>query len=67
MARYAPPPPAVSIAYDGAGNIESVTEAGVTTTFTYNPDGTVLTDVRTGHVRTYTYDVSGNLTGIASI
>lgn len=46
-----------------------MTENGVTTTYTYGPNG-VATDSRTvGGVtttRTYTYDGSGNLTGIAS-
>lgn len=56
---------ATTITYSG-GNVASVTENGVTTTFTYNPDGTVATDTRAGVTRTYTYDGSGNLTGIAS-
>jgi len=65
-ATYAPAfASATTITYSG-GNLASVTENGVTTTFTYNSDGTVHTDTRLGVTRTYTYDGSGNLTGIAS-
>ncbi|MDX5962953.1 hypothetical protein SIM91_06455 [Rhodococcus opacus] len=42
-----------------------MTDNGITTTYTYNADGTVHTDTRDGVTRTYTYDGSGNLTGIA--
>lgn len=59
-------PAATGITYDGAGNVQTVTENGVTTTYTYNGDGSVHTDTRLGETRTYTYDGSGNLTGIAS-
>jgi YD repeat-containing protein len=55
--------PDVEITYDG-DDVDTVTEDGITTTYTYNPDGTVATDTRLGVTRTYTYDGSGNLTGI---
>jgi YD repeat-containing protein len=51
-----------SIAYDGSGNVTSTTEGGITTTFTYNADGTVNTETRLGKVRTWAYDGSGNPT-----
>jgi len=51
-----------SIVYDGSGNVTSSTEGGVTTTFTYNLDGTVHTETRLGKVRTWAYDGSGNPT-----
>jgi len=44
-----------------------VTEGGITTTYTYNPDGTVATDTRLGVTRAYTYDGSGNLTSIEEV
>lgn len=67
---YAPSfPAATTITYDG-DNVDTVTENGITTEYTYNADGSVATDSRTvggvTTVRTYTYDGSGNLTGIAS-
>lgn len=65
-ASYVPNFPTTGISYDGAGNVQTVTENGVTTTYTYNPNGSVATDTRAGVTRTYTYDGSGNLTGIAS-
>ncbi|WP_262982868.1 hypothetical protein [Arthrobacter globiformis] len=40
-----------------------MTEGGITTTYTYNTDGTVATDTCLGVTRTYTY-TDGNLTGI---
>jgi uncharacterized protein RhaS with RHS repeats len=65
-ATYAPAfASTTTIAYSG-DNVASVTENGITTTYTYNGDGTVHTDTRAGVTRTYTYDGSGNLTGIAS-
>lgn len=52
-----------SIVYDGVtGNVTSTTEGGITTTYTYNGDGTVNTETRLGKVRTWTYDGSGNPT-----
>jgi YD repeat-containing protein len=55
--------PTSSIVYDGAtGNVTSTTEGGITTTFTYNADGTVNTETRLGKVRTWAYDGSGNPT-----
>ncbi|MDI9914356.1 hypothetical protein [Rhodococcus sp. IEGM 1379] len=63
---YAPAFATTGITYDGSGNVQTVTENGITTTYAYNPDGTVHTDTRAGVTRTYTYDGSGNLTGIAS-
>lgn len=45
------------------GNVTSVTEDGITTTYTYNADGTVDTDTRQGVTRKYTY-TNGNLTKI---
>lgn len=65
-ASYAPVSPNTGITYDGAGNVQTVTENGITTTYTYNADSSVHTDSRAGVTRTYTYDGSGNLTGIAS-
>ena len=63
---YATAFPDTTIVTDPAtGNVMSVTENGVTTTYTYGPNG-VATDTRLGVTRTYTYDGSGNLTGIAS-
>lgn len=53
-----------TITYDTNGNVQSVTEDGVTTLYTYNSDGTVATDTRAGIARRYTYDASGNLTKI---
>lgn len=63
---YAPVFATTGITYDGAGNVQTVTENGITTTYAYNSDGSVHTDTRAGVTRTYTYDGSGNLTGIAS-
>ncbi|QDF16742.1 hypothetical protein SEA_HANNAHD_29 [Gordonia phage HannahD] len=63
-ATYAPAFPDTGIAYDGSGNVQTVTENGVATTYTYNPDGTVATDTRAGVTRTYGYDGNGNLTSI---
>lgn len=55
--------PSTSIAYDPVtGNVTSVTEGGVTTTFTYNANGTVNTETRLGKVRTWAYDANGNPT-----
>lgn len=39
-------PNATGITYDGSGNVATVTENGVTTTYTYGPNG-VATDQRT--------------------
>lgn len=58
--------PDTSITYDG-DNVATVTEEGVTTTYTYNIDGTVDTDTRLGVTRQYTYDGDGNLTTIEVI
>ena len=63
---YAPAFATTGITYDGSGNVQTVTENGITTTYAYNSDGSVHTDTRGGVTRTYTYDGSGNLTGIAS-
>lgn len=55
--------PSTAIVYDGAtGNVTSLTEGGITTTYTYNADGTVNTETRLGKVRTWAYDGSGNPT-----
>lgn len=52
-----------SIVYDPAtGSVTSSTEGGVTTAYTYNPDGTVNTETRLGKVRTWVYDANGNPT-----
>ncbi|TCN51794.1 YD repeat-containing protein [Rhodococcus sp. SMB37] len=56
-------PDSTAVVYDGE-NVSSVTEDGITTTYTYNPDGSVATDTRAGVTRTYTYDTAGNLTEI---
>ena len=58
--------PDTTITYDG-DNVSTVTEEGVTTTYTYNVDGTVDTDTRLGVTRQYTYDGDGNLTTIEVI
>lgn len=55
------------IGYDGSGNVDSVIEGGIETTYTYNADGTVDTDTRLGVTRQYTYDGEGNLTGIEAV
>jgi YD repeat-containing protein len=44
-------------------SITSITENGVTRTFTYNADGSVHTETAGGRTRTFSYDGSGNLTG----
>lgn len=55
--------PSTAIVYDGTtGNVTSSTEGGITTTYTYNADGTVNTETRLGKVRTWAYDGSGNPT-----
>jgi YD repeat-containing protein len=55
--------PSTSIVYDAAtGNVTSATEGGITTTFTYNTDGSVKTETRLGKVRTWVYDAAGNPT-----
>ncbi|RYF58703.1 MAG: hypothetical protein EOO27_11720 [Comamonadaceae bacterium] len=64
-ATYAPAFPDTTITYDG-DNVATVTDNGVTTTYTYNPDGTVATDTRAGVTRAYTY-TDGNLTGIEAV
>lgn len=60
--------PDTLITYDDDGNVDTVTENGLTTTYTYNVDGTVATDSVTiaGETinRSYTYDGDGNLTEI---
>jgi len=63
-ATYVPALAATSgIVYDAStGNVTSITEGGITTTFTYNADGTVNTESRLGKVRTWAYDASGNPT-----
>lgn len=63
-ATYVPAMAATSdIVYDATtGNVTSITEGGITTTFTYNADGTVNTETRQGKVRTWTYDANGNPT-----
>jgi YD repeat-containing protein len=55
--------PSTSIVYDATtGAVTSATENGVTTTYTYNADGSVNTETRLGKVRTWVYDASGNPT-----
>jgi len=49
------------------GNVTSVTEDGVTTTYAYNDDGSVDTDTRLGVTRQYSYDADGNLTTIEEV
>jgi len=63
-ATYVPALAATSgIVYDATtGNVTSITEGGITTTFTYNADGTVNTETRLGKVRTWAYDGNGNPT-----
>jgi hypothetical protein len=53
-----------AIEYDG--NVSSVTDSGVETTYTCNADGTVDTDTRLGVTRQYIYD-GENLTGIEAV
>lgn len=67
-ANYAPVfPTSQSIVIDPAtGNVTSVTTDGVTTNYTYNPDGSVHTDACNGVIRDYGYDGSGNLTSITA-
>lgn len=55
------------ITYDGAGNAVTVTSGDVSTTYTYNPDGTVATDARLGVTREYSYDGAGNLVSILEV
>jgi YD repeat-containing protein len=64
---YVPGDPVLALGpYDADGNPLEVVENGITTVFTYNPDGSVATSQRgTGPVRTYTYDASQNLTAVA--
>lgn len=56
--------PVVTIVYNELQQPVTVTENGVATTYTYNPDGSVGTDTRAGVTRLYTYDGNGNVTGI---
>jgi YD repeat-containing protein len=60
------PPAATLIAYTESGDVDSVTVDGITTTYTYNLDGTVATDTRLGKTRQYTYD-AGDLVSIEEI
>ena len=56
--------PISAISYDPTtGDVTSITEGGITTTYTYNPDGTLNTETRLGKTRTRTYDGNGRLTG----
>lgn len=54
---------AVSITYNVDGRIESLTIAGVTTSYAYNGDGTIAYDERDGVTRAYIY-TGGMLTSI---
>lgn len=45
---------------DANGNPTSVTEGGVTTIYTWNADGTVHTEARSGQTKTYVYANSGS-------
>lgn len=53
-----------SITYNPVGDVTSVTENGITTTYAYNEDGSIQSDTRLGVTRDYVYDGDGNLTGI---
>ncbi|TQJ60470.1 YD repeat-containing protein [Arthrobacter sp. SLBN-83] len=60
-------PAAQTIVYNTDGSVQSVTENGITTSYTYNSDGTVATDSRTvnGVITTRNYGyTNGNLTSI---
>lgn len=60
----AAPSPITNVTYDEDGNITSMTEGAVTTTYTYDPnDGRPLTETRNGVTRTYAYDANGKLVG----
>lgn len=67
MAAFGRAAPVLSnFSYDSAtGNLLSYQEDGITTTLTYNADGTVATSKRGAEpTQTYTY-TGGNLTGVA--
>ena len=52
--------------YNAAGLPTSVTEGGVTTLYTYSPDGTPATQkVGDGPVRTFVYNADGSFGGLA--
>ena len=66
-ATYAKADPAIAMVYGDPANPTlptSVTEDGITTTFTYDGSGNPLTRTRNGVTRTFTY-TAGNLTGVA--
>lgn len=63
---YLPADAPLSIVRDPTtGLISSVTQNGVTTTYTRDGSGKIATQTRAGVTRTYTRDASGNLTGVA--
>ncbi len=47
---------------DANGNPTSITEGGVTTTYTWNAEGNPATETRGGHTKTFAY-TGGVLTG----
>lgn len=65
---YVPADPTLVITYNADSSVASVAETQggttITTTFTYNPDGTIATSTRLGVTRTYSY-TAGNLVGVA--
>lgn len=65
---YVPSDPTLAITYNADGTTASVAETQggttITTTFTYNTDGTIHTSTRLGVTRTFTY-TNGNLTAVA--
>jgi YD repeat-containing protein len=60
---YLPRNPELTVAYNSTGNVASVTENGLVTTFTYNIDGTVKTQTTGGITKTFSYDTNGRVTG----
>lgn len=52
-----------AIAYDSEGRVSVVTVAGVTTSYTYNGDGSVNTETRFAKIKTYNYDEAGRVSG----
>lgn len=57
-------PTAITVnARDANGNITSITEGGVTTTYTYDIEDRVVTETRFGVTRTFSYDTAGDLLG----
>jgi YD repeat-containing protein len=55
--------PTLTVAYNTAGQVASVTENGLVATFTYNLDGTVATQTTGTRTTTFAYDAAGRVTG----